>query len=46
MTDWQHGYADAYCNPKSRGYPARPKNDDYMDGFMVGQEEWRKGNNV
>lgn len=42
MTDWQRGCADAYCNPKFREYPALPDNTDYMDGYMAGQEDWRK----
>lgn len=41
MTDWQQGYADAYCKPLLRGFPAMPHNEDYMDGFMAGQSAWK-----
>ena len=42
MTDWQLGYSDAYVHPKVRGYPAKPDNEEYMDGFMFGQQEYNK----
>lgn len=42
MTPWQHGYADAYTYPQWRGMPRRPQCADYMNGFLCGQEEWRK----
>jgi hypothetical protein len=42
MSDWQRGWADAYINPKLRDYPALPNNDDYMAGFMAGQQDWRE----